>query len=202
MQQCCIFNIYENSEFFKKKHEYFSIFNSLNTLKLLIIEGVKEGMYMKKWMGLLISIIVLLGGCSEKEETVKKEDDRYKQPPTLFLAVSSVLIEKIDAQNYSWHYTDKTTNKIEKVTTDSLPPSKTVSIKKPLVIKDKKYLKIGFQPLPKYYRIILWDAKDREKATYTNVKDIKKKGTYIMEIEANFEKGEAHYFLPITFPKK
>lgn len=160
---------------------------------------LKEGMNMKRWMVLLISIVVLLVGCSEKKEPEKKVDESYKYPPTLFLAVSSVLIEKIDAQNYSWRYIDKETEKIEQVTTDSLPPSKTVSIENPLIIKDKKYLKIGFQPLPKYYRIILWDAKDREKATYTNVKDIKKKGTYIMEVEANFEKGEAHYFIPITF---
>ncbi len=199
MQQCCIFNIYENSEFFKKKYEYFSIFSLLNALELLMIESVKAGMNMKRWMVLLMSIVLLLVGCSEKKEPEKKVDESYKYPPTLFLAVSSVLIEKVDAQNYSWRYIDKQTKKVEKVTTDSLPPSKTVSIKNPLVIKDKKYLKIGFQPLPKYYRIILWDAKDHEKAMYTNVSDIKKKGTYIMEVEANFEKGEAHYFIPITF---
>ena len=157
---------------------------------------------MKSWMLLLISVVVLLVGCSDKKEPVKKVDESYKHPPTLFLAVSSVLIEKVDAQNYSWHYIDKETKKVEKVTTDSLPPSKTVSMKKPLVIEDKKYLKIGLQPQPKYYRIILWNEQNQEIATYINVKDIKEKGSYIMEIEANYDEGKAHYLVPIRFLKK
>ena len=159
-------------------------------------------MYMKSWLVLLCGLILLLAGCSEKSESAPEIDDSYKRPPTLFLAVSDVLIEKIEAQNYTWQYVDKPTQHIEKASTDALPPSKTVSITKPVQIKSMRYLKIGFQPKPQYYRIILWDAYDRQQQTYTNTADIKEQGTYIMEVEANFETGKAHYYIPVTFPEK
>ena len=159
-------------------------------------------MDMKNGFLLLCSLLLLLAGCSEKSESASALDERYKRPPTLLLAVSDVLIEKVEAQNYTWQYVDKKTQQIEKTVTDALPPSKTVSITKPVQIKHMRYLQIGFQPKPHYYRIILWDAYDQQQQIYTDTADIKEQGTYIMEVEANFDTGKAHYYLPVTFPKR
>lgn len=161
---------------------------------------------MKKWIVLVVMslIMIVLTACGEKEQekTTPATNDSYKRPPTLYLAVSDVLVERIDAQTYQWTYTDKETNETVQNATDALPPSKIVSMDDMYQVKDMKYLKVGFQPMPQFYRIMIWNRHDEQIAKYTDEAAIKENGAYILEVEAKFENGTAQYFVPIHLPKR
>lgn len=161
---------------------------------------------MKKWHVIcMLSIFILcLTACGQKEsnDTEKVESDSYKRPPTLFLATSDVMIEKVDAQIYHWSYIDRETNVEQQNIADAIPPSKIVSTDKPIKVKEMRYLAVAFQPMPQFYRVKLLDDHNERVATYTDVTDIKEHGTYILEIDATFKKGNAQYYIPIKLPKK
>jgi len=161
---------------------------------------------MRKWhtMLTLSAVVLCLTACGQKEsnETKQVGNDSYTRPPTLFLATSDVMIEKVDAQIYQWTYTDRETNVQKQNIADALPPSKIVSIEKPINIKKKRYLAVAFQPMPQFYRIKLLDGQNDRVASYTDVTNIKEHGTYILEVDATFKKGTARYYIPIKLPKK
>lgn len=161
---------------------------------------------MRKWYTMLTlgTVVLCLTACGQKESNDIKQvkNDSYTRPPTLFLATSDVMIEKVDAQIYQWTYTDRETNVQKQNIADALPPSKIVSIEKPINIKAKRYLAVAFQPMPQFYRIKLLDAQNDRVASYTDVTNIKEHGTYILEVDATFKKGTAQYYIPIKLPKK
>lgn len=156
---------------------------------------------------IMTSIVVgsfILSSCGQKEsiESENVGEDSYKRPPTLFLATSDIMIEKVEAQTYNWVYTDPIDHKEQQNVADSLPPSKIVSIDKPVKVKEMRYLTVGFEPMPQYYRLILLDRHNERIATYSDVSNIKEHGTYILEVDATFDKGKAQYYIPIKFPKQ
>lgn len=145
-------------------------------------------------------LVLLLAGCQSKEDT-QKEQVETEQPPLLFLAVSDVLIKKFAAHSYDWTYETTTGQQKNIRQMDTLPPSKEVASMEEVKVKAFRYLKVGFDPMPIYYDVTLYDKEDREVARYESIEEIKERGSYVMKIDAQFKKGEALYYVPLHMMK-
>lgn len=145
-------------------------------------------------------MLLLLSSCQPKEESVE-ERVIDETPPTLFLAVSDVLIKKIEVTSYDWTFTlpNGQTKHIRQM--DMLPPSKEVAEMKKVNVKAFRYLKVGFDPMPIYYDVTLYNREDEEVAHYESIEAIKERGSYVVKIDAEFKNGEAIYYVPLHIAK-
>lgn len=144
--------------------------------------------------------LLLLSSCQSKEENIK-ENVIAEKPPTLFLAISDVLIKKFPATLYDWTYVLPNGQPKNIRQMDMLPPSKEVAKIKEVNVKAFRYLKVGFDPMPMYYDITLYNKEDEEVAHYDSIEEIKERGSYVVEIAAHFKKGKAIYYVPLHISK-
>lgn len=153
---------------------------------------------MKRLVGILIILIVLSIGCTQKKQATFNNKPVLKEPPQLTVSFNKRKINALRG-TYSWNADngDGTSTGFEK---DSESPPKMVkSQNESLTVPAESSVTLKFNDNPIDYQVIIWQD---DKQTVEFLKDgkiimPKQKGLVVYEVYAEWKEGTAHYAFSI-----
>lgn len=157
---------------------------------------------MKRVISLLITLTIVMGCSSMEERMVNVNNDKVpvenkntsKHPPDLSLSIGEETIRTF-LGGYSWSYYDEYEGSMAAIETQTDPPPSLEHVDEVTSVDSNSEVVLKFDKAPTDYQVIIWESESNVTGTYDELDLSQLKGKFIFRVTANWEEGNASYFL-------
>lgn len=151
---------------------------------------------------MLITLIITMG-CSSKEVKIDnfnndkvptENKNTSKHPPGLTISIGEETIRTF-LVGYSWSYYDENEGSMAHIVTHPNPPPRLENVDKVTSVNSNSEVELKFETDPTDYQVVIWESENKFTGTYDELDLSQLKGKVIFEVQANWEEGQASYFL-------